>query len=60
MKNTFIKTKDSDTAEQLRKYLNELPSSSDGFFVFVNDPTVMNFEEKYKDKDCIFTNKLNF
>lgn len=52
----FIKTKDSETAEKLRKYLNELPKDGE-FFIFVNDPTVMNFESKFDN--CLFTNKLN-
>lgn len=57
MKNTFIKTSDVETAEQLRVFLNELPKDGE-MFVFVNDPTIMNFEEKYKK--CVFTDKLNF
>lgn len=56
MNEHFIKTKDAETAEKLRKYLNELPT--DGvWYTFVNDPTVMHFDKK--PEHCVFTDKLN-
>lgn len=52
---TFVKTRDEKTAEKLRSYLNELPKEG-SFFVFINDTTVMHFDEM---DNVIFTNKIN-
>ena len=56
MNKNFIKTQDEKTAEELRKYLNELPKQGQ-FYVFVNDPTVKHFEKTDK---MIHSDKMLF
>lgn len=53
----FIKTRDSETAENIRSLgFKELPKEGD-YFVFINDQSKSNFANKEK---IVYTDKLLF
>lgn len=56
-KTLFIKTKDADTAEELKKSGFELVDSANGTWTFINEPErVLTFD----NKKVAYSNKLCF
>ena len=56
-KSLFIKTNDLDTKKTLENEGFQLLNEENGFFVFLNNKSKMNFNDNYKNVIC--TNSIN-